>query len=170
MVTLTEKVYEIRINKPKEGTAPIDEKKKAIGKDTAAKTKTNVEIIGKKAKAAIGVVATVYATSQLVVRPMLNDMMNSAMASGDMVKAQAIQSTYNNVNKVVNLGMEVAGIAAAFMINPVVGGFALLGSVAKHTTEAINRNQNNHFISEMNKVDNFISTHDRNRMINVKVG
>lgn len=166
------KIYEIKINAPKDGVGGAvrqDEPGKALGK-----TKSNAEVqdksLGKTAKAAIGTVATIYATSQLIVKPLIRNETDKLAISGDFVQAEAIQRVYNNVNQAVGLGMEAASIAVAFMINPMLGGVALMGSGIKHITAEINRRQDNQLIAGLNKVDNFVYAYDRARMIDVKVG
>ena len=49
-----------------------------------------------------------------------------ATITGDIVQARNLQRTYNQVNKFVGVGFEIASIGVATMINPVLGGFGIV--------------------------------------------
>lgn len=169
------KTYELKITKPIDDS--IQEKeviKKEIASGTISNVETNEQIVSpgitSGVKKTIGTLATVYATSQLALQPIMREKTNKAAISGDYVQSENIRIRNAEVNKYVGLGFEVASIAVATMVNPVMGGVALAGSVVKHTQQAINREQQNRMINANANIESFINGIESSRFIDVKKG
>lgn len=170
----TNGVHEILI---KDLVSKDGEQQTAIGKKEVIKeSKSNAEVtnqqtsIGKGVKRTIGTAATVYGASQLVVQPIMRNKINMASVSGDYVQADNLAKTNALVNQSVGIGMEIAGIGAAFAVNIGLGGVALLGSFTKHTTQAVSRHQTNNMIAAENNINNYLQGYEQNRFIDMKKG
>lgn len=164
-------IYEIRVRglKEREETIGKKEETQAEKREARSNVKTNADVVktdfSKGAKKTIGALASIYAASQLVAQPIMRDRVNMATITGDIVQARNLQRTHNQVNKFVGVGFEIASIGVATMINPVLGGLALLGSGVKHIQTAIQIEQNNAMIKANNDITNFINTYESQRMI-----
>lgn len=171
----TKTVFEIRAIMPKEA---LGENQKTIAnrtmRDSELDIKSNNEIVNRDLssgfKKTVSTAAVIYATSQMVVQPMVRENVNRATITGDYVQAASIQRTQQIINKSVGLGLEVAGIVGAFMINPVVGGVALLGTATKYVQEGIAREQQNRLINAENNINTYINSYESARFIDIKAG
>ena len=167
-------VFEIRAVAPKEQTNETIGTREARVNNEVKEVKTTDQIaspdISRGFKKTIAVAATIYSTSQIVVNPLLREMTNQASVSGDYVQATNIARTQAIVDKSVNLGLEIATIGIATLINPALGGAALLGSVVGHTQQAIGRNQANRAMENKNNIDNYLTSYESSRFINIKAG
>lgn len=162
------KRYEVTIK------VPVGESDRTVGQQEVKKasenkkeTLTNAEVMankGKQIKATIGTIAGLYASSQLVIQPIMREKVNMAVISGDIVQARNLQATQANVNKVIGKGMEVASIGATFMVSRTAGFIALGMSVVKEVSGAVNRMQSNRMIEAEREIQSFISSYDRARM------
>lgn len=136
-------------------------------KSRERKTQTNEDVlagIGKGVKTTIGIIAGMYAMSQIVIQPIMREKANMSILTGDIVQAKNLQRINANTNKLINKGMEVAGIGATFMMSRVMGFVALGTSVVKEISGVVNRGQNNRMLEAQNTIDSFISSYDRSRM------
>lgn len=155
----------------------VGESDKAVGKQEIKgaekrekESLTNAEVLaskGKELKATIGTIAGLYATSQLVVQPIMREKVNMSVLTGDIVQAKNFQRTQNNVNKIVGKGMEIASIGATFLISRTAGFVALGMSVSKEISSGVNRYQNNKMMEAKAEIDSFINSYDRARMSNL---
>lgn len=139
------------------------------------KVKSSDEIVSKDLskgfKKTVGTMATIYASSQLVVQPIIRENINVATASGDFITAQNIAITQALVDKGVGVSFDLMAIAGGFMVGGVVGGAIAGGGVAtKYITQAINREQNNRLLNNLNNTNNFINSYEASRLAGVKVG
>lgn len=114
--------------------------------------------------------ATIYASSQVIVNPLLKEQVNRAAVAGDYVQSANIQRTQQRVNQYVNLGLEVGLIAGTFLVNPILAGGMALGSVSRHTQQAISRNQQNRALKHANDISNYINSFESARFVDVKAG
>lgn len=159
------KRYEVRVIGAKD-----KESVQAVGKkeETKRQTKTNEEVsktdFSKGLKTTIGAMASIYATSQLIVNPIMRQKSDMAALSGDIVQAKNIQRTQARVNQTVNLGFTALGIAAAFIVNPMLGAVTLGGSVTKEISSGINRVQSNRMLDNEVAIDSYINAHEQVRM------
>lgn len=166
-------VYEVRAVIPKDAESSSVVSASEIKKAEQTSKPTNEIVsqdISKGFKKTVAAAATIYATSQMVVNPIIRENVNRATVAGDYVQAASIQRSQAIVNKSVGIGLEVAGIVGGFLVNPVLGGVALLGSVAKHTQQHIAREQNNRALRASNNIDNYINSYESARFIDVKAG
>lgn len=168
-------VFEIRAVMPKEiteqsKTIATREERATTKKESRSSENIVAPDLSSGFKTAISTAATIYATSQVVINPIVTEYINKASVSGDYVQAANIARTQANVNRYIGLGMEIAGIGAAFLANPILGGVALVGSVSKHIQQGISREQRNRVIRETNNIDNFITSHESARFVNVRAG
>lgn len=165
--------YEIIARVPEERGSETISKKELRASETE-KIKQTEEIaspdLSRGFKKTVATAALIYSVSQIAVNPIMREMSNRASVSGDYVQAENIARTQARVNQGVSLGLEALGIVAATMINPALGGVALLSSVSKHTQQAISRNQANRALEGKNNIDNYINSFESSRFINVKAG
>lgn len=137
-------------------------------------TQTNEEItstdVSKKFSKAISTIAVVYASSQMVVNPILQENINNASISGNYVQAEAIRRKQQTVNQFINLGLEGAtlGVLALTMSPLAIAGGVGLG--LKYGQQAIKREQANRAMQAVNNIDNYINSYESSRLINVKAG
>lgn len=169
-------VFEIRAVMTKEkddlGSRTIatkEERQRAPQTKKSSEEIVNPELTSGVVKA-VSVGATIYASSQMVVNPLLKEQVNKASVAGDFVQAANIQRTQQKVNQYVNLGLEVGLIAGTFLVNPPIAVGMALGSVARHTQQAISRNQQNRALEASNNITNYINSFESARFVDVKAG
>lgn len=151
----------------------IGESDRSIGeqeqvKAQERKSKSNEDVtkdsFSKGLKSTVGAVASLYASSQLVVQPIMREKVNVAVLSGDIVQAKNLQRINSNVNTAINKGMGLASIGIAFSVDVGLGFMALGTTAVREISSAVNRSQNNRMIEAQNDIDSFINSHDRARM------
>lgn len=139
-----------------------------IKKEQERKSKSNADVTAggfeKGAKATVGAIASLYASSQLAVQPIMREKVNVAVLSGDIVQAKNMQRINANTNMAINKGMGLLGIGISFGVNVGLGFVALGTTGVKEISNGINRMQNNKMVEAQSEIDNFIGMHDRARM------